>query len=114
MSYLVSLRSNSLVNPEMHCPDATDTQGDALEPLSTEDLNKDPEPEVSVSDGDGGECVAPESDEEIVDETLYQSPMKNCTMSKSREVVVPEPLIPFDSEDEEHRPQLCKRNRASR
>ncbi len=78
-----------------------------------EDLDQDPEPEVSVSDGDGGECVAPESDEEIVDETLYQSPMKNGTMSKSRKVVVPELLIPSDSEDEEHRPQQCKCNRAS-
>ncbi len=81
--------------------------------MSTEDLDQDPEPEVSVSDEDGGECVAPESDEEVVDETFYQSPMKNRTMSKSRKVVVPEPLIPSDSEDEEHRPRQCKRNRAS-
>ncbi len=69
--------------------DATDTQGDALETLSTEDLYQDLEPEVSVSDDDGGEFVAPESDEEIVDETLYQSPMKNRTRSKSQKVVVP-------------------------
>ncbi len=48
-----------------------------------------------------------------MDETLYQSPMKNCTRSKSRKVVVPEPLIPSDSEDEEHRPQQCKHNHAS-
>ncbi len=93
--------------------DATDTQGDALETLSTEDLNQDIEPEVSVSDEDGGECSAPESDEEVVDEMLYQSPMKNHTMGKSRKVVVPEPLTSSDSEDEEHRPQQCKRNRAS-
>ncbi len=64
-------------------------------------------------DEDGDECVAPESDEEVVDETLYQSPMKNHTMSKSRKVVVPEPLIPSDSKVEEHLPQQCKRNRAS-
>ncbi len=51
--------------------DAMDTQGDALETLSTEDLDQDPEPEVSVSDKDGGKCVAPESNEEVVNETLY-------------------------------------------
>ena len=90
-----------------------DTQGDALETLSTEDLDHDQEPEVSVLDEDGGECVAPESDEEVVDETLYQSPMKNSTRSKSRKVVVPDPLIPSDSEDDEHQPQQCKRNSAS-
>ena len=73
--------------------DATDTHGDALETPSTEDLDQDPEPEVSVSDEDGGECVAPESDGEIVDETLHQSPMKKRTRSKSRKLVVPEPLI---------------------
>ncbi len=37
----------------------------------------------------------------IVDETLHQSPIKNSTKSKSREVVVPEPPLPSDSEDEE-------------
>jgi hypothetical protein len=83
---------------------ATDTRGDALETLSTEDLDQDPEPEFSVSDEDGGECVAPESVEEIVDETLYQSPMKNRTRSKSRKVVVPEPLIPSYSKDEVFEP----------
>ena len=93
--------------------DATDTQGDPPEMLHSEDLYQDLESEVGVSDEDGGECVAPESDEEIVDETLCQSPMKNSTMSKSRKVVVPEPLIPSDSEDEEHRQEQCKRNRAS-
>ena len=93
--------------------DATDTQGDAPETIHSEDLYQELESEVGVSDEDGGECVAPESDEEIVDKTLYQSQMKNSTRSKSRKVVVPEPLIPSDSEDEEHRPQQCKRNRAS-
>ncbi len=93
--------------------DATDTQGDALESVFTEDLDQEPESEVSVSDEDGGECIAPESDEKIVDETLYQSPIKNRTRSKSRGAIVPEPLIPFDSKDEEHRPQQCTRNRAS-
>jgi hypothetical protein len=93
--------------------DATDTQGDAPETLHTEDLYPDFESEVGVSDEDGGECVAPESDEEIVDETLCQSPMKDSTRSKSRKVIVPEPLIPSDSEDDVCRPQQCKRNRAS-
>jgi hypothetical protein len=90
-----------------------DTQGDAPETLPTEDLYQDLESEVGVSDEDGGERVAPESDEEIVDETLYQSPMKNSTRSKSWKVVVPEPLIPSDSEDDVCRPQQCKRNHAS-
>ncbi len=40
-------------------------------------------------DEDGDKCVAAESDEEIVDETLCQSPMKNRTRSKSWKVVVP-------------------------
>ena len=92
---------------------ATDARGDALETLTTEDLEQDPEPEVSVSDENGDECVAAESDEEIVDETLRQSQMKNRTRSKSRKVIVPEPLIPSDSEDDECRPQQCKSNRAS-
>ncbi len=47
--------------------DATDTQGDALETLTTEDLNQDPGTEEGVSDEDGSECFAPESDGEIVD-----------------------------------------------
>ena len=67
-------------------------------------LEEDPEPEDSALDEDGNECAAAESDEEIVDETLHQSPMKNSTRSKSRKVVVPEPLLLSDSEDEEHRP----------
>ncbi len=46
-----------------------------------EDLEQDPEPDVSVSDEDGDECVVAKSDEEIVDETLRQSPMKNGTRS---------------------------------
>ena len=93
--------------------DATDTQGDAPETLHTEDLYPDYESEVGVSDEDGGECVAPESDEEILDEKLCQSPMKNSTRGKSRKVIIPEPLIPSDSEDDVCRPQQCKRNRAS-
>jgi hypothetical protein len=92
---------------------ATDTQGYAQETLHWEDLDQDLESDVGVSDEDGCKCVAPESDEEIVDETLCESPMKNCTRSKSRKVIVPEPLIPSDSEDDECRPQQCKSNRAS-
>ncbi len=77
-----------------------DTQGDALETLTMEDLEQDPEPEVSVLYENGDECVAAESDEEIVDETLRQKLMKNSTRSKSRKVIVPEPLS--ESDDEEH------------
>ncbi len=94
----------------MKSGDATDTRGDALETLNTEDLEQ---PEVSVSDEDGDDCVAAGSDEEIVDETLRQSPMKNLTRSKSRKVVEPEQLLLSDSEDEEHQTQPRKRNSAS-
>ncbi len=70
-----------------------------------------------MSDEDGGECVAPESDEEIVDkmlcEILMKSLMKNLTRSKSRKVIVPEPLMPSDSDDDVCRPQQCKCNCAS-
>jgi hypothetical protein len=52
-----------LCSPKIQQPgesrDATDTQGDALETLSTEDLYQDPEQELRVSDEDGGKCVAP-------------------------------------------------------
>ncbi len=48
-----------------------------------------------------------------MEETLDQRLMKNHTMSKSLKVIAPEPLMPSDSEDEEHRPQQCKRDRAS-
>ncbi len=45
--------------PELQEPsesgDATDAQGDALETLTMEYLEQDPEPEVSVSDEDGYE-----------------------------------------------------------
>ena len=96
--------------------DATDTQGNApethhtedlypdlksevgvSETLKTEDLYPDLKSEVGVSDEDGSECIAPESDEQIVNKMLCQSPMKNSTRSKSRKVRVPEPLIPSDS-----------------
>ncbi len=79
--------------------DATDTQGDALKRCQNRVYGgpcQDPEPKVSVLDEDGGECVAPESDEEVVDEMLYQSLMKNSTFRKSRKIVVPEPLISGD------------------
>ncbi len=76
-------------------------------------LKEDPEPEESVLNDDGNECSAAELDEESVDETFHQSPIKNCTRSRSRKVVVPEPLLLSDSEDEEHRPLPSKSNRAS-
>ncbi len=62
-------------------------------------FKQDPEQEDSASDKDGDECAAAESDEEIVDETIPLSPMRNRTRSKSRKFVEPEPLLPSDSED---------------
>ncbi len=103
------IRTNDLFGSPMfqqsgESGDAMDTQGDAPETLQTVDLYPDYESEVGVSDEDGGECVAPESDEEIVDRKLCQSLMKNSTRSKSQKVIVPEPLIPSDSEDDVCRP----------
>ncbi len=46
-----------LGTPEIQEPlesrDATDARGDALETLTMEDLDQEPEPEASVSDEDG-------------------------------------------------------------
>ncbi len=46
---------------------------DALETLTTEDLEQDPEPEVSVSDEDGDECIAAESDGDCGRDTQSES-----------------------------------------
>jgi hypothetical protein len=62
---------------------------------------EEPEPENIALDEDGSECAAADSDEEIVDETLHQSSIKNSTRSKYRKFVVPEPLRLSDSEDED-------------
>ncbi len=54
----------------------------------------------SASDKDGNECDAAESDDDIVDEKIQQSPMKNRTRSKSRKVAVPDTLLFSYSENE--------------
>ncbi len=79
---------------------ATDARGNALDTLTTDYLEEDPEPEDSALNEDGYTCAAAESDEEIVNETLHQNLVKNSTRNKSQKVVVPEPLLPTDSEDE--------------
>ncbi len=110
------LFSTTEIQEPLESGDAADARGDALDSdtLTAEYLEQDPEPEVGVSDEDGDECDAAESDKEIVgDRTLHQSPMKNLTRSKSQKVVVPEPLLPSDFEDEGPRPQPRKRNSAS-
>ncbi len=65
--------------PEIQGPlesrDATDAWGIALDTLTMDYLKEDPEPEESAPDEDGNEWAAAESDEEIVDETLHQSPI---------------------------------------
>ncbi len=82
--------------------DATDLQGDALDAPTMDDSVDEQalESEDCALDEDGGECAAAESEEEIVDKTIPPSPMKNQTRSKSRRVVMPEPMMPSDSEDE--------------
>ncbi len=64
------------------------------------------EEEDSASDRDGDECAAAESDEEIVNETILQSPMKIQTRCKSYQVILPEAfqVTCSDSEDEPPRP----------
>ncbi len=71
------------------------------------------ENEDSASDQGGDKCIAAESEDEIVDGTVPQSPMKNRTRIKSRKVVIPEALTCSDSEDELPRPQRRKSNHAS-
>ena len=95
--------------------DVTDPQGDAQEALIINDTapEQGSENEDSASDSDSDECTAAESEEEIVAETVQPSPMKHQTRSKSRKVVLPEPLMCSDSEDELPRPQRRKRNHVS-
>ncbi len=69
--------------------------------------------EDSASDKEGNECAAAESDDDIMDETILQSPVKNRTRSKSRKVGVHEALMCSDSEDELPCQQPSKRHRAS-
>ncbi len=64
-------------------------------------------PEGSAVDSDSYECAAAESEEDQVDETLIPNPMKNCTMSKCKKVVLLEPLLPSD--DDMPRQQRRKR-----
>ncbi len=61
-------------------------RGDALDAPTIDDSADEQAPELEdcTSDEDGDDCAAAESDEEIVDETSQQSPMKNQTRSKSR------------------------------
>ncbi len=46
-----------------------DARGNALDTMTTEYLEQDPEPEDSTLDEDCDECAAAESDEVIVDES---------------------------------------------
>ena len=61
--------------------------------------------------GDSDECAAAESGKEIVDEILPTSPMKN--RSKSRKIMLPEPLLCSEFEDAMPRLQHSKHNHAS-
>ena len=67
---------------------------------STPELECDSE--VIASDKEGHECAAAESDDDIVEETVSPSQMKNQTRSKARKVTIPVPIMCADSEDEEH------------
>jgi hypothetical protein len=60
----------------------------------------------SASDMEGHECAATKSDDDIVDETVSPSPMKNRIRSKAWKVTIPAPKMCSESEDEEHRVQV--------
>ncbi len=55
--------------------------------------------EGGASDKDGDEYKAAESVDEIVFETIPQSPMTNWTRSKSQKVIIPDALMCSDSEE---------------
>ena len=44
--------------------------------------------------------VAVEQEDDIVDETFDQRPVKNHTLSKSRKIMIPDPIKSSDSEDD--------------
>ena len=56
--------------------------------------------EGSAMDSDSYECAAAEQAEDIVNETLTPSLIKNRTRSKSKTVVLPESLMPSAFEDD--------------
>ena len=71
------------IHKALESGDVTDQQGNAQE----DPIMNDSAPELesgnedSASDKDGDECATAESDDEIVDETVSPSPMKNHTRS---------------------------------
>ena len=91
-----------------------DRQGDQEDP-STDDPTPELESdsEDSASDEEAHECAAAKSDDDIVDETVSPSPMKNRTRSKARKVTIPAPIMCSDFEDEERRPRPRKRTHSS-
>ena len=95
MSFDGSLNENIFGDPDvqkaLESRDVMDQQGDAQEdPIMNDSaLELEPESEDGDSDKDGDECAAVESDDDIVDETVSPSPMKNGTRSKARKVMIP-------------------------
>ena len=74
--------------------DVMDQRGDAQEDPITDDSTPELESdsEDGASDKEGHECVAAKSDNDIVDETMPPSPMKNRTRSKAWKVPIPAPF----------------------
>ncbi len=83
-------------------------QGDAHDVLTMKEAYGD-----SAEDKEGNELAAAESGDDIVEEKIPPSPMKNRTRSKSRTVIVPEAPMCSDSEDELLCPLPSKRHPAS-
>ena len=116
MSFDRSLNANLFgeqdVQKALESRDKMDQQGDAQEYQYAEDPPPKLEPysDDSASDNDGDEYAAVESEDEIVDETIRPSPTKMRTRSKTRQPVLPDPVLCSDTEDDESRPRQRKRN----
>ena len=68
---------------------------------------------LSAMDSDIYDCAAAGLEDDTVEEAFGTNPMRNCTRSRSKKVVIPEPLMPSETENTESRPPCSKRNHAS-
>ena len=91
------------VQKALESRDVMDQQGNAQADQIAEDSTPELEPDSqdSASDKDGDEYAAVESeDDDIVDETVRPSPMKMLTRSKTRQPVMPDPVMCSETEDD--------------
>ena len=102
------------VHEALELRDAMSQQGDARDQVAEEpNIVLEDYSDDGVSDEDDKHCETVESECSIVDETIRTSPMKMRTRSKARRtLVIPDPDICSDVEDDEPRPRQRKRNPA--